>query len=116
MANEPIKDAVGTASIWLGGGGVLMSLGVLLRGLLSGASGQEKELREGLSEEVASLREELRALRTDLAQMRSELNQVRSRNSRLYSERETARQRLAALEQRHGEVSTVWPADPEEKP
>jgi hypothetical protein len=44
--------------------------------------------------------------------MRIELDGLRVRNSRLYSERETARLKLALLEQKHGETVTIWPADP----
>lgn len=51
MADDSTKDALGTAATWLGGTGALAALGVFVRGVLSGASGQEGEVRKALQEE-----------------------------------------------------------------
>ena len=57
MADEQTKDALSTAATWLGGTGVLAAVGVFLKGLLTGVTGQEKEIREALQEENKRLRE-----------------------------------------------------------
>jgi len=49
MPDDNAKDLLGQAGIWLGGGGVLAALGVLLRGVLTGSLGQEKEVRDSLA-------------------------------------------------------------------
>ncbi|AWT34596.1 hypothetical protein DM785_02765 [Deinococcus actinosclerus] len=56
MADEPTKDALGTAMTWLGGGGALAAIGVLIKGFVTGTAGQEKEIRDALAEENARLR------------------------------------------------------------
>lgn len=107
MADATIWDAVKT------GGGLVLGgvLTAFAKQFFTGAGAQEKDLREGLAEEVKELRDELRALRAEQVAMRIELDGLRTRNSRLYGERETARLKLALLEQKHGEPLTLWPPD-----
>ncbi|GAA5503033.1 hypothetical protein Dxin01_02782 [Deinococcus xinjiangensis] len=56
MADDQTKDALGTAVTWLGGTGVLAAFGVFMRGVLTGTTGQEAEVRKALQEENKRLR------------------------------------------------------------
>lgn len=56
MPDESTKSAFQEAGVWLGGGGALAALGVLLRGIFTGAVGQEKEVRDTLAQENKRLR------------------------------------------------------------
>ncbi|AZI45352.1 hypothetical protein EHF33_20800 (plasmid) [Deinococcus psychrotolerans] len=58
MPDESTKDLLGQAGVWLGGGGILAGLGVLLRGLITGSLGQEKEVRDSLATRNESLQKE----------------------------------------------------------
>ena len=51
MADDSTKDALGTAATWLGGTGALAAFGVFLKGVLTGSTGQEAEVRKALQEE-----------------------------------------------------------------
>lgn len=51
MPDESSKNAFEQGAVWLGGGGALAALGVLLRGLFTGATGQESEVRKTLQDE-----------------------------------------------------------------
>lgn len=62
MADDQTKEALGTAAAWLGGTGALAGLGVFLRGFWSGATGQEKEVREALAARVERLEAKVEAL------------------------------------------------------
>lgn len=66
MPDEPSKNAFEQAGIWLGSGGIVATLGVLLRGFFTGALGQDKEVREGLAERVAALETKVETLETRL--------------------------------------------------
>ena len=68
MPDEVSKNAFDQAGVWLGGGGVAALLGVLLRGFLTGALGQEKDVREGLAERVAALETKVETLEKRLDQ------------------------------------------------
>lgn len=108
MADATIWDAVKT------GGGLVLGgiITAFAKQFFTGAGAQEKDLREGQAEEIKELRDEMRLLRADQALMRLELDGLRIRNSRLYSERETARLKLELLERKHSEPVTAWPPDP----
>ena len=56
MADDQTRDALSTAATWLGGTGVLAAVGVFLKGVLTGATGQEAEVRKALQEENKRLR------------------------------------------------------------
>lgn len=56
MADEPLKDAANTALGALGATGALAALGVFLKGLFTGSTGQEAEVRKALQEENKRLR------------------------------------------------------------
>lgn len=60
MADEPTQNALSTAVQALVGTGALAAIGVFLKGLLTGSTGQEKEIREALQEENKRLRERAR--------------------------------------------------------
>ncbi len=71
----------------------------------SKSGAMERDLRTGLAEEVERQGAELRALRR-------EFEILRSTNSRLYDERERARELLRRAEGRLAETITTWPPDP----
>lgn len=107
MADTSILDA-----IKVGGGTVVGAVvAAFVKNFFTSSGSQEKGFRDALADEVKDLRDEMRALRTEQAAMRLELDGLRVRNSRLFGERETARLKLALIEQRHGEPATVWPPD-----
>lgn len=56
MADEPLKDAANTALGALGATGALAALGVFLKGLFTGSTGQEAEVRKALQEENRRLK------------------------------------------------------------
>lgn len=60
MAGDSTREAVTTAVSAVAGTGVLAALGVFLKGLLSGATGQEAEVRKALQEENERLRDRAR--------------------------------------------------------
>lgn len=70
--DDTTKEAATSAATLLTGGGLLAALGVFLKGLLSGATGQEKDTRDGLAqrnkvlEEQQDRNESLLARRADL--------------------------------------------------
>ena len=112
MADEPAKSALEQAGIWLGGGGALAGLGVLLRGLLSGAVTQEREMREDLRTEVARLREVQEAQQAEIRELRSEVRQLSEINIHLLTTRADARADLNARQRAHSLPVTVWSSDP----
>jgi hypothetical protein len=112
MADDTTKDVLGTTVAWLGGGGVLAGLGVFLRGYLNGASGQEKEVREDLRLEVKRLSESLSETRDEVDALRVQVRTLSEFNLHVIVSRAEARAELAALQRRHSEPLTVWPADP----
>ena len=56
MADEPIKDAASAALGALGATGAAAAIGVFLKGLFTGSTGQEAEVRKALQEENRRLR------------------------------------------------------------
>ena len=107
MADDTTKDVLGQAGIWLGGGGALAGLGVLIRGLLNGSLAQEKEIRADL------------AARNEVLQKERDAAEALERRTRRYRDtwRYHAHQsRLVAegLAARAGETLPPWPPDPED--
>jgi len=111
MAETSGAEIISKGLGYLVAGGGLAALGAFVNGLLKGTQGQEKELREGMAEEIQTLRDELRTLRAELSDLRDEIGALHGRNSKLFADRETARYALQRLERKHGEPETVWPAD-----
>ncbi|WP_295819826.1 hypothetical protein [uncultured Deinococcus sp.] len=66
MAEGPTKTALDTAITLLGGTTGLAALGVLIRGIFTGSSGQDKEMREGLAERVGVLEARVTSLEARL--------------------------------------------------
>ncbi|MBZ9753567.1 hypothetical protein K7W42_22300, partial [Deinococcus sp. HMF7604] len=95
--------AATTAATLLGGGGLLAALGVFLKGLLSGATGQEKDTRDGLAQRNKLLEDQV--------------DQVEALAARRTEHRD--RWRYLALQARLeaeklGYDRTLWPPDPVE--
>lgn len=99
---------------WLGGTGALAGLGVLLRGLLSGAVAQEKEMREDLRLEVKRLRDDLNTTQDEIDDLREDVKRLSRMYLHVLSGRAEARVALNALEKAHGMTPTDWPPDPPE--
>ena len=114
MPDEPTKDVLGNAVTWLGGTGVLAGLGVLLRGLLSGAVAQEKEMREDLRVEVKRLRDDLSSAQDEIDELREDVKRLSRMYLHVLSGRAEARVALNALEKAQGMTPTDWPPDPPE--
>ncbi|MCP2015606.1 hypothetical protein L1280_002774 [Deinococcus sp. HSC-46F16] len=98
---QPGSDVFGQAAVWLGGGGVITLLGVFLRGVLTGAAGQEKELRTDLAARLALVEERLDLVEKRLTIMTRERDAWRhlALQARLEAER-------------LGYDRTKWPDDP----
>lgn len=115
MASDPSpiseigKWAAGSAGL----GGLALGLGKVLSGLLqgwiSGAPGQEREMRDALAQRVANLESRIETLEKRLD------NTTRNRDAWRYLAMQA---RLCAedLARRHGDTLTSWPPDPEETP
>lgn len=112
MAEDSAKDVLGQAATWLGGGGVLVSLGVFLRGFFNGTAGQEKEVREDLRLEVKRLSDSLSETRDEVDALRLQIRALSEFNLRLIVSRAEARAELAALQRLYNLPLTAWPADP----
>lgn len=101
MADDPTKNALADALKWLAGTGVGAAAGVFLKGLLTGASGQESEVRKALQEETERLNKENERLR-DRARYALEWQDLCNR----------ARWEAEKL----GYDPSKWPDDPKEDP
>lgn len=104
MPDGPTKDALDKALAFVGGTGGLAAIGVFVRGFFSGASGQEKEVREGLAERVAALESKVESLEKRLETAH------RLRDSWRYL---CLQSRLEA--ERLGFDRSKWPEDPKEE-
>ena len=106
MADQTITDYALKGLTVAGGGSALTlliyGLGQLLRGWQSGAGVQEKELRGGLAERVATLEERLEKIEKRLDAVTRERDGWRSRA--LWAQ--FVADSLAA---KHGEPPPVWP-------
>ena len=114
MPDDNTKDLLGQAGIWLGGGGALAALGVLLRGVLTGSLGQEKEVRDSLATENKRLAVDLSAERDESSQLRQDIRQLSRMHLYMLNGRAEARAALNALEKLQGLPITAWPPDPPE--
>lgn len=114
MPDDNTKDLLGQAGVWLGGGGILAGLGVLLRGLITGSLGQEKELRGDLAAEVKRLAVDLSAARDEIDELRQDIRRLSRMYLHVLTTRAEARASLNALERVQGLPLTVFAADPPE--
>ncbi|MBZ9753554.1 hypothetical protein K7W42_22235, partial [Deinococcus sp. HMF7604] len=97
--------AATTAATLLGGGGLLAALGVFLKGLLSGATGQEKDTRDGLAQRNKVLEDQQDRNETRMAKQAELIDAWRYR---------TLQARIEA--EKLGYDRTLWPPDPTEGP
>lgn len=119
MADPGALGDIGTLAAGAAGGGGLMLLaskvlGGLLQGWISGAGGQEKELRADLREEVKRLAGDLREARDEIDQVRNDLSRLHGLYLHVLTGRAEARAALNAHERLSGVPVTVWAPDPKE--
>lgn len=105
MADPAGMDTVLKALGYTGGGTLLVLLGAFVRGLLTGTTVQERELRDGLAERVNKLEARIDKLEQQLRTMTDRYHDMRY-------QRDQARVRVNLLEARHNEPLTTWPDDP----
>lgn len=106
MPDDTTKDLLGQAGVWLGGGGILAGIGVLLCGLITGSLGQEKEVRDSLAARNESLQKE-----RDAAEA-AERKMTGYRDAWRYQAQQ-ARLRAEDLAGKAGMTLPPWPDPPE---
>lgn len=108
MSEQQTKEALSTAAQWLGGTGALAAIGVFVRGLLNGSTGQEKELRNDLAARIEKLEAKVENLEKRLEQA------TRHRDAWRWACL-TARLIAEELARRHGETLAPWEDPPKEE-
>lgn len=115
-----LGDIVKVASGGVGGAALTVMLGKVLGGVLqgwlSGTTGQEKELRGDLIEEIKTLRTELRTTREEVSELRQDVQRLTEKYLYVLTTRAEARAALNVLERAQGLPATAWPADPVDPP
>ena len=109
-------DVVLKALGFAGGGSVLVAVGALIRGLLTGNTAQEQSLRTGLAERVSTLEARIDLLEARLDRMTAERDSMRSQRDRARFQREQAWVRINGYEVASALPLSVWPADPLDPP
>ncbi|GGR11313.1 hypothetical protein [Deinococcus ruber] len=119
MADPGSLDSI----IKVAGGGVggaalaymaMQVFGGFLKGWVSGAPGQEKELRSDMAQEIKELRQELRDTRDEVDELREDIKRLTRMYLHVLITRTEARAALNALEKINNLPPTVFADDPPE--